>query len=237
MKILPQREVLDTVSRERQEEAQEGVMLARQVEEIRRIRQDEEQGLRNFRERVIKSAKQELADIESRKAETLGEIADLEERRKRLIEPLDEAWEEVSRERDDIAAERVEIAEERENSLSFQDFLKSEAKRIDQSNRLLLKRENDTSRLFSEAQASRDVAVVERRKAEGERTTQQEEHNSRMMELEREHEANESLARILESRTRELEDREQSLNDRERALADAYATLERTKERISSKKR
>lgn len=88
MRVLPKQEIDVLKAQERQVEVNEGLKLAKKVDALRETVAKEQANLFKFRDETLKAVNREVAFATHRKSELLNDIEELEERKRRALEPL-----------------------------------------------------------------------------------------------------------------------------------------------------
>lgn len=95
MKLLDKSVIQKEKSNERRVEIEEGMKIAKKVDSLRELVAKEQENARKFREETIQKVTAEVAEILRKKDEILKEVSELEEKRKKLLIPLDAEWDKV----------------------------------------------------------------------------------------------------------------------------------------------
>lgn len=80
MKLLAKNEIDKSKTAERQLEVNEGAKLARMIDELRRVRSEEESNLAKFRSESFKELRREVQGLEDRKVVLQADIKQLEKK-------------------------------------------------------------------------------------------------------------------------------------------------------------
>jgi len=126
MKLLPPKEINTKIAEQKKTEIDAGLFLAKKIDALREDLADKQVEHDN----AVAGLEKEFAEFSGEQAvrrETLTkEVDDLDERRKTLLLPLDEAWAEFHRQNDELVVsqnkvlQREYIANEKEASLTKQ---------------------------------------------------------------------------------------------------------------------
>ena len=95
MKLLDKKQIDVSKAKDRELEIREGAKLAKKVDIPRETFSKEQTNLTQFRNETLQKVKDEITKVVSQKDEIIKDIAELEEKRKALLVPLNKEWEEV----------------------------------------------------------------------------------------------------------------------------------------------
>lgn len=234
MKILSKRAVDAQVALQRKSAIDEGVRIASKVD---RLRQDLA-SLEAQHARYISGMKDELHKetdgLISKVADLKSEISDLEEKRAKLLAPLNQEWENVKIKAKEILDREAKLVSV-ETSLSFREktLLERDKKSKDSLFRIKT-HERELERALNNALFEEDRAKSIRSEAESYKSLKEKEILDKELACEKreqknrnDEEANKNLNDLLKAKERELVEREVRLNDRE-------ATLERNIKRLKN---
>lgn len=107
MKLLPKSEIDRRKAVEQKTAVDEGLKLARKVDNLRQTVAEEDAALQKFRKETLATIHDEISKEVKKRDELKQEVSVLEDRRVKLQVPLDEAWASL-REEDDRAKTRRE---------------------------------------------------------------------------------------------------------------------------------
>lgn len=117
MKLLSKNEVERLKSSERKQEIDEGIKIARKIDELRNTLGKEESNLSKFRDQTIKLVKSDLDDLISKRDSLQKETDNLTIKKEELLKPYTEEWEEISRfKREDLKIMQDDL-DKKENDL------------------------------------------------------------------------------------------------------------------------
>ncbi len=120
MKLLSKSEVAKAQADAKKREIDEGLKLARKVDNLREIKSQEEASLEKFRKERVAAINLELSELETKKETLIGENRQLERERKELLKPLDVEWENIHKgnaalaKREDAVSSREALVSEKE---------------------------------------------------------------------------------------------------------------------------
>jgi hypothetical protein len=98
---------------ERSQTIAEGKKLAERVDRLRQLQAEEEHKLHLFRQEALTHIHEEITTETDTLNALKKEVTDLKKEREELQKPLDEAWEDVARERNHLHALRLEVETEK----------------------------------------------------------------------------------------------------------------------------
>lgn len=234
MKLLDRKIISNDFVLQKKAQIDEGVIIARKVDVLRETLASLEKQHRDF----IAGTRQDLLNATSQlineKESLQGEIRSLNERRQKLLKPLDDEWETLQEEKNKFFKEQTEF------SIKEHDLNERESK-ITKTEKTISKIESQLQELKFDAERQRDEATTDRAVAKGlrkenetTRDTQARDFTRRTKDLDIRDRANNNQRKYLDDIKKGLEDREIELNNKERAIADKYAQLERTIKRIKN---
>lgn len=232
MRLLPKSEVDKAKAADRQREVDEGKKLAGKVDDLRALRAEEQKGLEAFREKTVKHIREEIDPLVARKTELEYEITQLEDKRARLLVPLDAKWREVAtaealcREREiEVGVIEREIDAKRANLAAHERELHIESERVADERERSKEMVASSGRILSDANEAllqaQDKAHAIIAGAEG-RSNDALHREVRVAARERD----------VAMHTEKNATWDKDLHNREVALADKYATLARTVTRL-----
>lgn len=103
MKILPKKtEIILKKNNERKLEIEEGVKLAKTIDQLRKTKVEEEASLRRFRSESLGIVKKEIDSYISQRDSLIEEVESLKRSRSELQKPLSAEWDKVKKEKDDL---------------------------------------------------------------------------------------------------------------------------------------
>lgn len=111
MKLMPKSEVEKAKSAEQKQAVDEGMKLARRIDNLREIAASEEVSLENFRRTTVERIHEEISTETGKRDALRTEVATLERRRKEAIKPLDEEWEALRVAKEELEREGAALGE------------------------------------------------------------------------------------------------------------------------------
>ncbi len=159
MKLLSKSEITLHKGRERQEQINEGVKVAKRIDNLRETAASEEVALEKFRKESISAINQEIVLKEKEKNELLKEVSDLEDRKAQALLPLDDAWREVHEKESELTEYALKLQEDR-NILEQSEQEHEVEVELLKKNKHRVERERDQSlKSLADAEEKRDEAV------------------------------------------------------------------------------
>lgn len=232
MRLLSRIEINTQKSREREQEVQEGMKLAKRVDSLREIQAQEEASLTKFRIKTLAKIHEETKEKAARLQEITQEVQKLSLERIELQRPLDKAWKDVATKQNEIIAQEEELKKKEEDIENRDVELASqihsvaiEARRLGSEKAHVAQVQKETKRSLSEA---KDVLFEANNIKD--RTIRAKER------IENELTHREALAAVRERECMIREEQAQRIIEEnleeKRQLADQRATLERALKRL-----
>lgn len=234
MKLLSKQEITQQKGTEHKRDIDEGLKLARKIDNLREVSSKEEQNLKKFRDESLSSTKKEIDTLIEEKATLTKDVDFLREQRKKLIEiPLNLAWKDIDKQNETIKSikavledrtiylkQKEDLITEQEKNIHLNKEEAEEERQLAQKDRLEAKKlKLEAQQINKSANESKDkelsnlsLKVQELMKREGEVAVR--EKNALMKES-------------------QFVEREKELNNREKLINDKYETLLRTIKRIN----
>lgn len=235
MRLLPQKEIDRAKSVEKKQEIDEGMKLAKRVDDLREIAASEEASLETFRRETVAKIHEEIKTETERRDKVKSEADEAEARRDEARKPLDSEWAKVIAERGVVDA-RGKALDERDRVLGEKELENDAAqKRIREIVRRALETDAlSDSRLREAGRASEDATFRLKAARKIEFTTREVKERTEKELAHREElvTARENGATIKES---DIAAREKTLADGWKLLRDQQAMLERNYARLNKK--
>jgi len=237
MKLLTQNQVFAQKSSERKAELDEGLKIAKRVDEVRLTLQKEQMALEKFRGETTKIVQAEINALLAKKDELTRENMIIERQNLNLKRPFDEEWELIKMTRLNELDEKLYDVERREKDLAKKEFdlgflekdiKDAEARIMDQDKRSesalksATEKEQEAHEILNQAKI-RDANI-------------QSEIDAKTKAFKENEDKWKAWQMDLEVREEALKRSIQALVKRERFVNDKYRTLLRTEEAIKSKK-
>lgn len=220
MKLIPKKTDIDIAkSRERKMEIDEGMNLARQVDDLRRIKAEEEKHILEYRNGMMKVIRAEIDSLVEDRDNLFRANTRARLEREKLLEPLDTEWQDVNLEKESLRKEREELFISRE-TLKIEE---KNDKKIKQSIVLLVekskKKEIEAQKLFAESVTFHENAKSELEKRKSERQAQNASYQKKMREMQIKEDSYLNGIKINEMDEKKLREWENDLITRESELA------------------
>lgn len=146
MKLLPKSEVDSLKAVERRRDIDEGLKLAKKVDNLREVVAREYVALKAYRETTLAVIQDEINEKNKTLIPLRAEVADLEARRALALVPLDAEWQKVNE-------KAVELDTREARVLQTEKLLHGVQLKIDTQEKESNKRQADTTLLHTQAQA------------------------------------------------------------------------------------
>lgn len=230
---LQTRTELDTQKgQERLREIQEGKKLATRVDLLRKTVADEERSLEQFRLTTVEAIHKEIDAQVIEKARLVNEIVHLHEERAALLVPLDAKWAEVRATEAVVALGREEVAQASERLSADKIALEGAKLAVQLDFERVADDREHVNKLLADATRMNTDAATELMKARTESRTMT--SNAQAIEaaaLKKERGVN-LMAGFVNQRRLQNEKEANRLTEERTRLRDAWATLERTQQRL-----
>jgi hypothetical protein len=238
MKLLEKNKIRQNITEQRKADIDQGIILARKIDVLRETLLKEEQKAEKFRTETLAQIQKEIDDKMKendglKRNSLIVEIQGLEEKRAKLLEPLDKEWEEVNLERKktlklniEIAKEKSKIISERKETERLFEKTKQDEQRVSQMKEQATKSLQTIERVQAEAKDLRENAL----KKDNEVNQQLGKRESEVVKKEK---LIESSIKSLEIREKQIEEKEQDIINQQIVLADQRGVLERAMARIT----
>ena len=227
MKLLSKTDIVTTKAKERLNEVQEGLKIAKKVDALREAAATEEVSLEKFRSETLKKVNEEINVAISERDALKEEVRILENDKREALKPLDAAWQEVNVAKDTANAMVKEHAQTRFHLAEWTEELSEQEKGIKKQQLKLTSMHTAAKKALEEADTLRadteltnNVAHAELQKIQTERQEQIRLYTIRDSEVSA---REKSVQRQKERNTQ----RHIDLNAREKILKDRIALFER----------
>lgn len=212
MKLLSPKELNSKVNAEKKATIDSGVFIARKIDALR----EEMLELQKNRDLFISGSQQVINDslvgLQQKKDSLFKEIQELEERRKELLKPLDEAWEKLNK-------EKVLVTKELNDNYVLREQLKDESQNIEKEKKEITEiasrtryNEEQTEKKLSSARSLEEMAQRKYEIAEEEYIIQTSTYNKAMAEVNQRREEYENGIYFYNQKEKDLKERESKLS-------------------------
>lgn len=161
MKLLRPSDIQTLKNEEAKAEIDQGILLARKIDQLRDTATKEKAQLEAFRKEATETIQAELNEYNHKVQSVKSELQQLEIKRNELLKPLDEEWSKLYQIKSEIEGEKKQF--ENDKGLLEQDKKNLEREKIYIEN---IKKNRQTE--FDKAQEARLLAETNKRQIEGE---------------------------------------------------------------------
>lgn len=159
MRLLEKNQVDTLKNDERKKDIEEGVKIAKRIDELRRLEGDERKRITAWRDQTLALAQEDIKKVFSQKDSLQQVVSVLEEERRRLREPLDEEWEKVREKKEELVSREnylvsreVSYEKKEQSLLQREKEAQVEIGRADDLMRVASQRVADAQKTLSSAQ-------------------------------------------------------------------------------------
>lgn len=114
MRLLPKSELDKKKADEQRLDVEEGLKLARRIDNLREVIVEEEANRAKYRHEQLERISHEIQEATQRRDTTRKEADDAEDRRKKALEPLDEKRKELERKEEELSAKESELTSQKQ---------------------------------------------------------------------------------------------------------------------------
>jgi predicted DNA binding CopG/RHH family protein len=228
MKLLPKKEIDTLKQKERKVQVDEGLKLATSVEKLRELRLAEEKNLREYRERAINEIQTEIASLIEDRDNLFKWNTEARAERVLLLAPLDQEWEALNLEKEQVTAVKQSLYLDKERLLQEQQQNIKQKETIANTIKKVTKIEQEAELALKEAQSLKDQSENEYRLKKTEHDIQTEEYGKRLATIDLMKATYENGLNVTEMENQRLKDWEDELIIREQDLARRITNLQRT---------
>jgi len=231
MRLLNKSDIAKAKANEQRRDIEEGLKLAKRIDNLREVAAQEEESLAKFRKQQIAKINEEITKAEGKKSALLKEVKDLEERRRELQKPLDDEWSKIHKERLTLEAFREEVAE---RSARVSDKERGVKEAIDQAGRQLAQAATKNDLSSDKLREADSAAKAASKSLENAKKL---ENQALALKAKTELEVAERLEKVaLREKNADNKEKENAriskeLKNKERAINDKYKTLLRSQKR------
>jgi len=232
MKLLSKQEINAHKAVEKKQQIDEGMKLARKVDNLRALALAEDEALRKHRDETLSAITKEIEDLLSRKSTLSSEVSALEARREEALKPLDAEQEELEKIRVEVVAEKEALALAKNTLKAEKEKIAADAAQVEKDRVFA---ENLTEAAWEAAkEVKRDIATADTYLAEATKTKENAEERAKEARIELAERETALLGRERDIAAKEVKiaAQQKKLNEKEREIADRYATLLRSEKRI-----
>lgn len=184
MKLLTKSAAALQKTVQRQSEIDSGVSIARKVDTLRQTLASLEQQQQIFIEGQKKSIEDATRELFEKKHDLESEIRTLEEHRKELLKPLDDAWNEVRLKQDSLEIERSDLKNEKVIVEEKRHELDTKLNEVQSTLIRIKTNEERALELHNEADIAKKNALLALNKADNHRESVEKYYNEKKLQIE-----------------------------------------------------
>ncbi len=228
--ILPTvKDINKAKAQERKIEIDNGVALASQIDSLRATFAQERVAHENWKKSSIEALNQEIQGLQDGIDAKKREITQLDEQRRKLIEPLDLEWMKINAVKEILSREKEELVFKEENLQINVESLEQEELVVADTLKRAKQNEEKTQQNLRESEKLRQTAQKESQDTKVYRQGQEDYYQARNKDLEETIKTYEVALKTIEIREQTVKDKELELLEREILLKDRQAMFERNK--------
>lgn len=182
MKLLDKRKIDTAIANQRKTEIDNGIKLAMSVDNLRRAKVQEEQNLKEYRERAFKEIQIEIDSLLEDKSNLLKWNTEARSERIELLKPLDEEWTKLNNDKVQFEKKKESLRKIEESVIQIKKKSQIELGKVSKLARELEDSKNKVEKTQKEANELRDLAQKEYEMAKHEREIQTGQYEKAMFE-------------------------------------------------------
>lgn len=226
--ILPAKiDVNKAKANERKIEIDNGISLARQIDSLRSAFAQEKILHGNWKKSATEELKQQLEGLQEGIDAKKKELIEIEEQRRKLIEPLDLEWQNLRYEQSKFVESKNEFFLDQERHQEESSNLDQEKTKVAHSLKRAIQNEEKTEKSLVDAQELEEMAKNRYQEASIFKIQQEDYYNQRNKEVDERYKEYEVGIKTIEIREQAVKDKESELSERETLLKDRQAMFER----------
>lgn len=226
MLILPRKLDLDKArADERKQEIDAGISLAKRVDELRRLKDEEERRLNEWRDNTLKIVRKEVNDVIEQKNNLKGELETLRDERKELLKPLNKEWEEINKVKERLSKEKENIYILKEQLEVEEEKIDKEKEKVSKIVSQITQKENETEKTKQNILTLKELAQKEYEIAHEEHISQTSAEEKVLQDLHKRKAEYESGIIINKKEEEAIKEKESELIIREKHLASQQVAL------------
>lgn len=231
--ILPTKiDVSKAQANQRKIEIDNGVALARQIDSLRSTFAQERIAHETWKKSSIETLNRQLEGLQDGIDAKKREIVDLDEQRRKLLEPLNKEWENVNAEKENVRELRLELFLDQERHKENVNLLENSQNEIVKALKRAKQNEDKTEKALINVEELEESKQQAYRQSLEYTNNQKLYHQSRQQDIENLAREYEVALKTIEIREQEVKDKESELLERELLLKDRIAMHERNLTRI-----
>lgn len=229
--ILPKKIDIDKAkSQEKKMQVDEGLILARRVDELRSMRVQMEKNFEVWRVGTSKTIQDDIDGLLAYRDGIYVEIVKAKKDRDELMKPLDEEWARVNKEGEGLIKDKNELFLDTERLKIKEVVLEKEKTKISEAIKKAKQNEKDTEKAKQSATSLNELAQGKYEEASRERDEQSERYESKIKEVNQREKEYEIALQTITVKERGIEEKEAELLERENTLARRIKNLQRVEE-------
>ncbi len=226
--ILPTKiDVNKAQANQRKIEIDNGVALARQIDSLRSTFAQERVAHEMWKKSSIDELNRQMEGLQDGIDAKKREIIELDEQRRKLLEPLDKEWENVNVEKESIKEAKQELFLDQERHKEYAKVWSAKRNEIIEVIKDVKRYEEKTKTILISAKELEEVKRKDSEEIARERQQQEAYYQARRQSLDAEHREYEVALKTIELREKQVEEKESELLEREILLKDRIAMHER----------
>lgn len=226
--LLPTRKDLDKVKAdERKMLIDEGLTLAKRVDELRLMRLQMETNFEVWRKDKSEAIQTEINSLISKKDDLERDIAEKNKIREALLKPLDKEWSRVMEQKEKLDEDKKELFLDKERHKIETASLSKEREKLSESIKKAINNEEKTQRALENALNIEKQANQKAQKASDLLSETSKECEKRIIDLERKDEEYKVALKTIQIREKQVQEKEEELITRENDLTRRIKNLQR----------
>lgn len=232
MKVLPKKELITQQQKEQEQVARRASALSEAISKLHEQKESEEAKLTRWRETTFRTIQGEIEEKQTEKSSLEKDILVLQEKRQKLLIPLDTEW-------DKIRDKKIALSQQREELDKEKGSLQSRIQAVGQREIEAQRQRENIERMEQESARKLEHAEIIAVQAKEEVAVMRNQAHATLLEAELRDQESSKLKLIYEKGLNDVEERELAVNLKikeleafDKALQDKYKTLLRTQERL-----
>lgn len=231
--ILPKKTDLDKARAiERKMQIDEGLVLAKSVDELRRMRLDLERNFEEYRVTESKKIQSEIDKLIEKKEILTRENIQAKQLQDELKKPLDNEWIEVRKEKDKLITERNELFLDRERFKTEVSEHEKEYIKISQNIEKTKQNEKDSEKAKNNSIYLESLAQKEYQQAKDEREKHLADYERKISQVNKRIEEYDVALKTIDIREKQVQEKESELIIREQRLASRIESFKNATQNI-----
>lgn len=227
MRLSNPRTVQSNINDQRKADIDNGLKLARKVDDLRETVLKEEQKLENHRNVIIPEVQRQIDLKIEERDELERELVPIRKKREELLKPLDEEWLKVNQTKSDLEKEKTDIENEKQKTL----LLVKKAEQNLKLSKLEQERSFEKGKVANQESKEAHDKLLEAQKCLSDARNEEKRINSlldkRKLEIKEEEEVLKATVLSISIREKEIEADKKFIEEEKIRLQDMRGTLER----------